>query len=108
MYDTKLQLISVIIGVGNPLSALLTGPFLARMGASESVVRRAQGAGWIFLAFAQVAFVFFGIATGLIGFRYAQPTMIVVALFNFLMWYQMRPNKVCIMPLTAPQEKSNE
>lgn len=93
MIDT--DLLSWVIGAGNPLSALLTGPLLARLARSGRVpaswVRPAQGAGWVVLGIAQAAFLVFGVVSGLPGFRFAQPFMIVVAGLNFAVWWSLRP-----------------
>lgn len=86
-----LEWMTWLIGVGNPLSALLTGPALQRLGAPPHAVRRAQGVGWAVLAVAQVAFLAFGLASGLAGFRIAQPTMLLVAAVNFACWWSLRP-----------------
>lgn len=76
-----------VIGICNPLSALLVGPWLARR---VSWARKAQGFGWALLALAQVAFLAFGFASQLDGFRYAQPLMIPLAAFNFWAWWSSR------------------
>jgi hypothetical protein len=76
-----------IIGICNPLSALLVGPWLARR---VAWARKAQGVGWALLALAQVAFLAFGFASQLDGFRFAQPLMIPLALMNFAAWLSMR------------------
>lgn len=73
-----------VIGICNPLSALLVGPWLARR---ASWARKAQGYGWALLALAQVAFLAFGFASQLDGFRYAQPFMIPLAALNFWAWW---------------------
>lgn len=79
-----------VIGICNPLSALLVGPWLARR---VSWARKAQGFGWALLALAQVAFLAFGFASQLDGFRYAQPLMIPLAALNFWAWFQAIPNR---------------
>ncbi|WP_460406548.1 hypothetical protein [Actinophytocola sediminis] len=90
---TVLELLSWVIGLANPISAALVGPALARLLTRLGVTRwifRAQGAGWLVLAIAQLAFLTFGYAAGFPGFQYAQPLMIPIAGLNFLAWLLTR------------------
>lgn len=80
-----LNVLSVVIGLCNPLSASLTGPFLARQVSAERA-RQIQGAGWAVLVIGQGVFLAFGIMSGYSGFRWVQPLMIVVAGFNYWTW----------------------
>lgn len=86
-----METLSWVIGAGNPLSATLTGPLLARLGRSPEVVRRAQRTGWAVLFVVQVTFTLFGWVSGLDGFRIAQPVMIGVAAMNY--WLITHPDK---------------
>jgi len=80
-----LDVLSIVIGLCNPLSASLTGPFLARR-VSANRARQIQGAGWAVLVIGQSVFLLFGILSGFSGFRWVQPLMIVVAGFQFYDW----------------------
>lgn len=80
-----LDWMSLVIGACNPASALLTGPYLARK-VSAHRARQFQGAGWAVLAVGQSVFLVFGIVSGLPGFRWVQPLMIVVAVIQFRVW----------------------
>lgn len=83
----SLTLLSILIGIANPLSALLTGPALARLiGARRA--RVTQGAGWAVLALGQTVFLLFGVLSGFPGFRWFQPLMIPVAAVNFVVWWR--------------------
>jgi hypothetical protein len=87
------ELLAWVIGIGNPTSALLTGPVLTRLAAagrvSPHVARLGQGVGWVVLGVAQATFVVFGLTTGLDGFKFAQPVLIVIASVNFTIWLRM-------------------
>lgn len=106
------DLLAWVIGVGNPLSALLTGPLLTRLAKSGRIPRswvfRAQGVGWAVLGVAQAAFLAFGVVSGLAGFRYAQPLMIVVAAVNFGVWWSLRPRGPLAESLLRLREPSPE
>lgn len=82
---STLDVLSVVIGLCNPLSASLTGPFLARR-VSAARARQIQGAGWAVLFAGQTVFLVFGILSGLPGFRWVQPLMIIVAAVQFWEW----------------------
>lgn len=82
---STLDVLSVVIGLCNPLSASLTGPFLARR-VSAARARQIQGWGWLVLFAGQTVFLIFGILSGLPGFRWVQPLMIVVAAVQFWEW----------------------
>lgn len=82
---TALNTMSWVIGLANPTSALLVGPFLGRLLGSR-YTRRAQGFGWLLLAVAQAAFLLFGFVSGFPGFKFAQPWMVPIALANFVVW----------------------
>jgi hypothetical protein len=84
-----LVLLSWVIGMANPVSAWLVGPFLGwLMRRRASAARRvATLTGWLVLGVAQTAFLMFGFASGFLGFRYAQPLMIPISLLNFVAVY---------------------
>jgi hypothetical protein len=86
---TWLDALSWVIGLANPISAVLVGPAFAatltRRGLARWIIR-AQATGWLVLAIAQGAFLTFGYASGYPGFQYAQPLMIPVAAINYLAW----------------------
>jgi hypothetical protein len=82
---STLDVLSVVIGLCNPLSASLTGPFLARR-VSAARARQIQGAGWAVLFFGQLAFLTYGVLSAVPGFRWIQPLMIVVAGVQFWEW----------------------
>lgn len=84
------EVLAWVVGCANPISATCTGPLLTRMGVSARLARRAQGVGWAVLAVGQMAFLTFGLVSGLSGFRFAQPLMILVAGANFLVWWSTR------------------
>jgi hypothetical protein len=85
----QLIILSWIIGMANPASAWLVGPFLAWLlrRRSPAARRRVSLAGWLVLGVAQVAFLAFGFGSGFLGFRYAQPLMIPISLLNFVAVY---------------------
>lgn len=88
-----LAVLSWVIGLANPIAAMLVGPALAGLLRRCGITRwifRAQGTGWLVLATAQLAFLTFGYAAGYPGFKYAQPVMIPVAALNFLAWLHAR------------------
>jgi hypothetical protein len=82
---STLDVLSVVIGLCNPLSASLTGPFLARR-VSKARARQIQGAGWAVLCVGQLTFLLYGIMSGVPGFRWVQPLMILVAAIQFWEW----------------------
>lgn len=82
---STLDVLSVVIGLCNPLSASLTGPFLARR-VSALRARQIQGAGWAVLCVGQLTFLLYGIMSGVPGFRWVQPLMIIVAGIQFWEW----------------------
>lgn len=96
---TLLDVLSVPIGLANPASALLTGPFLARL-IGQRRARITQGWGWAVLAAGQSVFLLFGILSGLTGFRWIQPLMIPVAALNFVVWWRSGWTQ----PTAAPEE----
>lgn len=82
---STLDVLSLVIGLCNPLSASLTGPFLARR-VRPARARQIQGAGWAVLAVGQTVFLAYGILSGVPGFRWIQPLMIIVAGVQFWEW----------------------
>lgn len=86
---STLDVLSVVIGLCNPLSASLTGPFLARR-VSAIRARQIQGAGWAVLVVGQGAFLAYGAISGVPGFRWIQPLMIVVAAVQYWEWRRSR------------------
>lgn len=82
----QLVILSWVIGMANPASAWLVGPFLAWLlrHRSPAARRRVGLAGWLVLGVAQAAFLVFGFGSGFLGFRYAQPLMIPISVLNFV------------------------
>lgn len=93
-----LETLAWIVGCLNPLSALLVGPALAGLIGGKTprrrntLVTRAQGAGWLILAAAQTAFLTYGWISGHNGFKWAQAAMIPIAAANFAAWIIARRN----------------
>lgn len=92
------EVMAWIIGIGNPTSALLTGPVLTKLAThgyvTPTVARAGQGVGWVVLGLAQAVFVLFGLTTNLGGFKFAQPALILIASVNFTIWLRMMPRRV--------------
>lgn len=104
--STPMIVLSWVIGVANPVSALLVGPALAtwlRNRQHSRLVEVCQGGGWAILGIAQAAFFWFGVVSQLDGFRFAQPMMIVIAALNFVVW-----RKAMRKPKPAPVDPSAE
>lgn len=89
MNHEYLVALSWVIGMANPASAWLVGPFLAwLMRRRTPTARRVVTlAGWTVLGVAQTAFLMFGFSSGFLGFRYAQPLMIPISILNFVAVY---------------------
>jgi len=78
-----LNLMSWIIGIANPLSALLVGAALALLLSHHPrLALWATIAGWLVLLIAQLTFLAFGYRSGFPGFKFGQPMMIPVAAAN--------------------------
>lgn len=88
---STLDLMSWIIGIANPLSALLVGTTLALLlTAHPRLALWCSGLGWLVLLIAQVTFLAFGFESGFPGFKYGQPAMIPIAAANFVAWILLR------------------
>lgn len=76
------QVLSWIIGLGNPLTALAVGPTVVTFwGPVPS--RRVVKAGWFTLFGTQLTFLAFGFASGYMAFKVAQPLMIPISAWNY-------------------------
>jgi hypothetical protein len=74
--------LSWIIGLGNPITALMVGPTVATFwGPVPS--RRVTTIGWLALFVTQLTFLAFGYASGYVAFRVAQPCMLPIAAWNY-------------------------
>ena len=85
--------LSWVIGIGNPVTALMVGPTIATFfGPAPS--RRVTNAGWVTLFVTQLTFLAFGFASGYLAFKIAQPLMIPVSAWNYYLnvsrWAQRR------------------
>jgi hypothetical protein len=90
-----LDVMSWIIGIANPLSALLVGTALALLlSRRPRLALWCAGVGWLVLLIAQVTFLTFGFKSGFPGFRFAQPLMIPVAAANFVCWVLLRRRRL--------------
>jgi hypothetical protein len=86
-----LNLMSWIIGIGNPLSALLVGTALALpLSGRPRLALWCSGIGWLVLLVAQLTFWAFGYTSGFPGFKFGQPLMIPIAAANFACWILLR------------------
>lgn len=86
-----LDFMSWIIGVANPLSALLVGTTLALLlSGRPRLALWCSGVGWLVLLVAQVTFLAFGFKSGFPGFKFGQPMMIPIAAGNFVCWLLLR------------------
>lgn len=76
------QELSWVIGLGNPLTALMVGPTVLTFWGpvlSARVVRL----GWLALFFTQGTFLVFGFVSGYMAFKVAQPLMIPISAWNY-------------------------
>lgn len=90
-----LDLMSWVIGIANPLSALLVGTSLSLLLASRPrLALWCSGIGWLVLLVAQFTFLAFGYKAGFPGFKFGQPLMIPVAAANFVAWLLLRRQRV--------------
>jgi hypothetical protein len=88
---SALNLMSWIIGIANPLSALLVGTSLALLLSDQPrLALWCSGVGWLVLLIAQITFLAFGFKSGFPGFRFGQPAMIPIAAANFVCWVLLR------------------
>lgn len=76
------QLLSWIIGLGNPLTALAVGPTILTFWGPEPSVRIIR-IGWFTLFGTQITFLLFGFASGYLAFQVAQPLMIPISAWNY-------------------------
>lgn len=94
---STLDLMSWIIGIANPLSALLVGAALALLLSSRPrLALWCTSIGWLVLLIAQLTFLGFGFKSGFPGFRFAQPAMILVAAAN--LWASIRLRRRRVAP----------
>lgn len=76
------ETLSWVIGIGNPVTALMVGPTIATIwGPVPS--RRATTLGWVALFVTQLTFLAFGFSSHYAAFRVAQPCMLPIALWNY-------------------------
>lgn len=76
------QLLSWIIGLGNPLTAFAVGPTIMTFWGPEPG-RRVVKVGWFALFGTQLTFLAFGFASGYMAFKVAQPIMIPISAWNY-------------------------
>lgn len=74
--------LSWIIGLGNPLTALMVGPTILTFWGPEPSGRVIR-IGWIALFLTQATFLAFGFASGYLAFKVAQPLMIPISAWNY-------------------------
>lgn len=88
---STLDLMSWIIGIANPLSALLVGTALTLLLSNRPrLALWCSGIGWLVLLVAQLTFLAFGYTSGFPGFKFGQPLMIPIAAANFVAWILLR------------------
>jgi hypothetical protein len=76
------QLLSWVIGLGNPLTALAVGPTVVTFfGPTPS--KKVVTIGWFTLFGTQLTFLAFGFASGYLAFKVAQPMMIPISAWNY-------------------------
>lgn len=78
------QALSWMIAAGNPTAGILTGPRTSK---------RYKTIGWLILGAAQLAFFLFGQVSPYPAFRILQPCMIPIAMFNYWLSQQPKPNE---------------
>lgn len=76
------QLLSWIIGLGNPITALMVGPTVLTLFGPRPADRVVK-LGWVALFATQLTFLAFGFASGYLAFKVAQPLMIPVSAWNY-------------------------
>jgi hypothetical protein len=76
------QVLSWIIGLGNPLTAFAVGPTVMTFWGPRPS-RRVVKIGWCVLFGTQLVFLTFGFVSGYVAFRIAQPMMIPISAWNY-------------------------
>ena len=76
------QLLSWIIGLGNPLTAFAVGPTILTFWGPVPSARIIR-IGWFTLFGTQLTFLAFGFASGYLAFKVAQPLMIPISAWNY-------------------------
>jgi hypothetical protein len=76
------QLLSWVIGLGNPLTALAVGPTIVTFWGPRPG-RRVVKIGWCTLFLTQLTFLAFGFASGYMAFKIAQPLMLPISAWNY-------------------------
>ncbi len=82
-------ILSWVIGLGNPLTALAVGPTIVTFW-GPTPGRRVVKIGWCALFVTQITFLVFGFASGYMAFKVAQPLMIPISAWNYYLMVSER------------------